>query len=140
MATHEDLSRTHEVKASSNRSFGGLFAIVFLIIAGWPMLSEGSPRWWAVAVSTAFVLISWAAPKLLDMPNRLWLQLGLLLNRLVSPVALLVLYYAVVTPVAGMMRLTGKDNLKLRGGRSGASYWIDRDPPGPRPDSLNHQF
>ena len=140
MDTHEDLSRTHEVKGSSNRSFGWVFTAVFLLVTAWPLLSGGAVRWWALLVAVAFALVTVAVPKLLAVPNRLWLRLGLLLNRIISPVALAILFYVVVTPVGALMRMLGKDNLRLRRGDSEASYWITRRPPGPKPDSLNHQF
>jgi nitrate reductase NapE component len=140
MPTHEDFSRAHEVKASSNRSFGWVFTAVFLVIAVWPLLSGGALRWWSLLVAAAFALVTLAIPKLLALPNRLWLRFGLLLNRIISPVALAILFYLVVTPVGALMRVLGKDNLRLRRNDSDTSYWIKREPPGPKPDSLNHQF
>lgn len=140
MATHEDLSRTHEVKASSNRGFGFVFAAVFLIVAGWPLVSGGTPRWWAAVVAVAFVAITVTMPKLLALPNRLWLRLGFLLNRIMSPILLMLMFYAMVTPMGVLKRLFGKDNLRLKRGDSNETYWIARTPPGPKPDSLNHQF
>lgn len=138
--SHEDFSRTHEVKASSNRSFGWIFATFFLIIAVWPLVSGGMVRWWSVSVAAAFALVTVAAPKLLALPNRLWLRLGLLLNRIISPIVLAFLFYIVVTPMGALMRTLGKDSLRLRRSASDASYWIERNPPGPKPDSMKHQF
>jgi hypothetical protein len=140
MPTHEDFSRTHQVKASSNRSFGWVFTAVFLIIAAWPLVSGGTVRWWSLFVAAAFALVTAAAPNLLALPNRLWLRFGLLLNRIISPVVLALLFYLVVTPMGALMRVFGKDSLRLRRHGSDASYWIKRDPPGPKPDSMNHQF
>ena len=140
MPTHEDFSRTHEVKASSNRSFGWVFTVVFLIIAVWPLVSGGMVRWWSLFIAAAFLLVTVTAPKLLALPNRMWLRFGLLLNRIISPVALAILFYGVVTPVGALMRVFGKDNLRLRRDHSETSYWIKREPPGPKPDSMNHQF
>jgi len=140
MATHEDLSRTHEVKASSNRSFGWVFTAVFLIVAVWPLVSGGMVRWWSLLVAAAFALVTVAAPKLLAVPNRLWMRVGLLLNRIISPIVLAFLFYVVVTPMGVLMRVFGKDSLRLRRDASDTSYWIERDPPGPKPDSMNHQF
>ena len=140
MATHEDLSRTHEVKASSNRSFGWVFTTVFLIVAVWPLVSGGMVRWWSLIIAAAFALVTVAAPNLLALPNRLWLRFGLLLNRIISPVVLALLFYLVVTPMGAFMRMLGKDSLRLRRRGSDATYWIKRDPPGPKPDSMNHQF
>ena len=140
MATHEDFSRTHQVKASSNRSFGWVFTLVFLIISLWPLFSGEMVRWWSLFIAAAFVLVTVAVPKLLALPNRLWLRFGLLLNRIISPVVLAFLFYIVVTPTGALMRAFGKDSLRLRRHDSDTSYWIKREPRGPKPDSMNHQF
>jgi nitrate reductase NapE component len=140
MATHEDFSRTHDVKASSNRSFGWVFTAVFLIIGLWPLVSGHPPRGWSLIVSGLFMTVTLAAPALLGPLNRLWLRFGLLLNRIISPIALGIMFYVVVTPMGWLMRTVGKDNLRLRGGDKDGSYWIKRDPPGPKADSLHNQF
>ena len=140
MAAHEDLSRIHEVKGSSNRGFGWVFTAVFLIIGLWPLLEGGALRWWSLIVAALFMLIALAAPALLALPNRLWLRFGLLLNRIISPVVLAFLFYVVLTPIGILMRAIGNDPLRLRRDKEHDSYWIKRDPPGPTPDSLNHQF
>jgi hypothetical protein len=134
MPTHEDFSRTHDVKASSNRGFGWVFTAAFAILGLWPLLFGHAARGWALIVSAVF------APALLALPNRLWLRLGLLLNRIVSPVMLGVMFYGVVTPMGALMRLLGRDGLRLRREQGEASYWVKREPPGPKPDSLNNQF
>jgi hypothetical protein len=140
MATHEDFSRTHDVKSSSHRSFGWVFTIVFAIIGVWPALFGGAVRWWCLIVSAAFLAVTLAAPALLGPLNKLWLRLGLLLNRVVNPLVLGIMFYLVVTPMAWIMRVAGKDSMRARTGRGDSSYWIKRDPPGPKPDSLNNQF
>jgi len=137
---HEDFSRTHEVKGSSNRGFGWVFTAVFLIVALWPLVSGGTLHWWSLIIAGVILLITIVAPALLALPNRLWLRFGLALNRIISPVVLAFLFYIVVTPTGVLMRVFGKDNLRLRRNDSDGSYWIKRDPPGPKPDSLNHQF
>ena len=138
--THEDLSRRQEVKASSNRSFGWVFAIVFLIIALSPLVSGGALRWWSLIVSGLVAVVTMTAPALLTIPNRLWLRFGLLLHRIVSPVALAIMFYGVLTPMGALMRAFGKDPLRLRRSGSAESYWIKRDPPGPKPESMSNQF
>lgn len=140
MPTHEDFSRTHDVKASSNRSFGWVFTAVFFIVSLWPLLSGGPLRWWSLIVAVVFMVVTLFAPAFLALPNRLWLRFGLLLNRIISPVVLAFLFYVVVTPTGLLMRMFGKDNLRLHRSSADESYWIKRDPPGPKPDSLNNQF
>jgi hypothetical protein len=137
---HEDFSRARHVKAASNRAFGGVFAAVFLIVAWWPVAFGGALRWWSLIVSALVLLVTIAAPALLAVPNRLWLRFGLLLNRIISPVVLAVLFYAVITPAGVMMRVFRRDPLRLRRDGAAQSYWIKRDPPGPEPASMSNQF
>lgn len=138
--SHEDLTREQEVEGSSDRSFGVVFAVVFLVIACWPMWQGGAPRWWSVGVAAVFGLIALVRPVLLAGLNRQWLKLGILLGKVVSPIALGLLFYGVLTPLGALMRLSGKDPLRLRLDRGADSYWIRREPPGPAPDSMTNQF
>ena len=140
MATHEDFSRGQHVKASSNRAFGWVFVIVFLIIALWPLFFGGALRWWSLIVSGLVAVVTMAAPALLTIPNRLWLRFGLLLNRVVSPVVLAIMFYLVVTPMGLLMRVFARKTLHLRRDAAAGSYWIKREPPGPKPDSMSNQF
>jgi hypothetical protein len=137
---HEDLSRDHQIEGSSDRSFGLVFAAVFLLIACWPLLYRERPRWWSLGVAGVFALVAILRPTLLRHPNRLWTKLGLLLGKIVSPVALAILFYGVVAPIGMLVRLTGKDPLRLRLDSGAESYWIPRKPPGPPPESMTNQF
>jgi hypothetical protein len=138
--SHEDFSREHQIEGSSDRSFGVVFACVFVVIGCWPFLYGDSARAWALVVAAVFAAITMWKPALLAGPNRLWLKFGLLLGKIVSPVALGILFYLVIAPVGMLMRLTGKDPLRLKLDRGTASYWIGRQPPGPPPDSMTNQF
>src|SRR5262245_37122737 len=140
MAAHEDYSRTHSVAASSNRGFGWVFTAAFASIGVWPLLSGRELRVWSLFVAGVFLIITIAAPALLALPNRLWQQFGLLLNRAVSPIMLAVMFFLVITPLGALMRLLGKGPGAFRPRSSVGSYWISRDPPGPPPDSLSNQF
>ena len=137
---HEDLSRDQHVEGSSDRSFGLVFAGVFAIVAAWPLLSAHSPRWWAAAIAGAFALLAWLRPAVLAVPNRWWGKLGLLLGRIVSPIALGLLFFGVLGPMGFLMRLFGKDPLRLKRDPQAKSYWLLREPPGPRADSMTQQF
>ena len=137
---HEDLSRTQHIKGSSNRAFGWVVTAVLLIVALWPLASGRAPRVWALIAGGLLLVITLGAPALLTTPNRLWTRFGLLLNRMISPIALAILFYAVVTPTALLMRAFGKDPLRLRRGGVTESYWIKREPPGPEPQSMSDQF
>jgi hypothetical protein len=138
--SHEDVSRTHVVKGSTNRGFGLVFAILFALVGLSPLIRAAAPRWGVLAVAGVLLLITWLAPALLTIPKRAWLCVGLVLHRMISPLALGVLFYGVVTPMAVVMRRLGKDSMRRRREPAQASYWIKRDPPGPQPDSLIHQF
>jgi hypothetical protein len=137
---HEDLSREQVVEGSSDRAFGLVFAAVFLVIACWPMLHREPLRWWAFGAAVIFAAAAWLKPKLLAGLNRQWIRLGLLLGKIVSPIALGILFYGVLTPIGALMRLTGKDPLRLKLDRAAKSYLIPRSPPGPPPDSMTNQF
>jgi predicted membrane metal-binding protein len=140
MAT-EDLTRQHAVEGSSNRSFGLVFAAVFLVIALWPFVfGRGGLRWWAAIVAAVFALLALAAPAVLAAPNRAWMKLGLLLGRIVSPIVLGIMFFAVFTPMGWVLRAMGKDPMRLKRDAAAQTYWIERKPPGPPPESLNNQF
>jgi hypothetical protein len=138
--SHEDLKREQHVEGSSDRSFGLVFAGLFLVIAVFPLFHGGTMRWWSTSAAAGFALVALLKPTLLAGLNRLWFKLGILLGKVVSPIALGILFYCVITPIGLIIRLTGKDPLRLKFAPDAESYWIPRDPPGPAPDSMNHQF
>ena len=137
---HEDLSRDQRVEGSSDRSFGLVFACAFLLIAIWPVLDGAAPRPWALGVSAFFGLAALLRPALLAGANRVWISFGVLLGKLISPAALGVLFYGVLTPIGLLMRMAGKDTLRLGRDPEALSYWLPREPPGPPPDSMGRQF
>ena len=137
---HEDLTREQQVEGSSDRAFGLVFAAVFLIISGWPLLHGETPRWWSVGFAAGFALVAMVKPALLGGLNRFWIKLGILLGKIISPFALGLLFYGVLAPIGALLRLTGKDPLRLKRDPDAASYWIPRKPPGPPPDSMTHPF
>ncbi len=137
---HEDFSRAGPDGKSSDRSFGIVFAVAFSIIALWPLWSREPVRLWGLIVAAVFLGTAVIRPQMLALPNRLWLRFGALLHGIVSPIAMGVVFYLTVTPVGMLMRLLGKRPIPLRFDRDKGSYWIERDPPGPTPDSIKNQF
>jgi hypothetical protein len=131
-------------KIGSERAFGLVFAGFFLLVALWPLFERAtpraSPRTWALAFAAAFALCAWLAPQLLAPLNRLWFRFGNLLHRIVSPIALGIIFFGVITPYALVMRLFGRDQLLLRRRSARPSYWVRREPPGPPRDSFRNQF
>ena len=137
---HEDLRRQGDVKRGSDRSFGLTFAVVFAIIALLPLRHHLPVRWWAVGIAAAFAIAALVAPHLLAPLNKLWAKVGDLLHKITTPIIMGLLFFGALTPVAVLMRLRGKDSLRLKRDTKSASYWIERNPPGPPPDSLNQAF
>ncbi len=138
---HED-TQNHiaENKGSSDRTFGVIFSIVFALIAFYPLLAGGAIRLWSLVVAGIFLLLAVVFTSVLSPANRLWMKFGELLHSIVSPIALGIVFYVAVMPTGLIMRLLGKDPLRLRFDPAAQSYWIRRDPPGPSGDSLNNQF
>lgn len=137
------LTTDHEQALPSERSFGLLFSAAFALLAGYGWLFKG----WSllivlvlVAVAVAFVLLGFVAPKVLRPLNWLWFQLGQLLGKIVSPVVLGAIFFLILTPVSLLTRLFGRDELRLKRKASQTSYWLDRAPPGPEPESFKNQF
>jgi hypothetical protein len=137
---HESYERQEEVHGSSNRSFGIVFAVVFAVIGLWPLVFGGTARLWSLLAGAAFLVAALAMPLVLAPLNRLWLRFGLLLHRIVSPLTLGIMFYLVITPMGLVMRALGKDLLRLKFDRAASTYWIERTPPGPPPESMKDQF
>jgi hypothetical protein len=124
----------------SNRSFGWTFTGVFAVLGAWSVYREGSlfPLWFVLsAIAAALTVFS---PDSLTPLNRWWMKLAEILNRVVSPVVLGVMFFCVFTPVGAVMRRLGRDPMKRKFDPASRSYWIDRTPPGPAPESLREQF
>jgi len=140
MGTHEDFSRHLDVRGVSNRSFGVTFAVIFTIIAIVPLQRDRPIRFWALVVATGFAVIALWLPSILHRPNHLWMRFGLLLSRFVNPVVMFLVFYFVVTPVGFIARSLGTKFLSLGFDGTRSSYWIERQPPGPAPETMSQQF
>jgi predicted membrane metal-binding protein len=136
----ENSVREERFEGSSDRRFGMLFAAIFAGLALWPLVHGGTIRWWLLVAGAVFMLLALAWPRALSGLNRGWMRFGLLLNRIVSPLAIGVVYYLALVPMGLVMRAFGKNPLRLGFDRAGASYWIPRAPPGPDPQTMHDQF
>ena len=125
-----------EIKISSNRSFGLVFFIFFLIIAIYPIIYDESLRVWSLIISLVFLILGLINSKILAPLNKIWFQFGLLLGRIVSPVIMGIIFFLVVTPIALIMKIIGKDLLNLKFNK-GKTYWIEKN--GPK-SSMKNQF
>ena len=125
-----------EIKISSNRSFGIVFFIVFLLIALYPLLKGNDLRIWSLVVSFIFLILGLINSKILTPLNRLWFKFGLLLGKFISPLIMGIIFFIVVTPIGIIMRLLKKDLLNLKYNKK-ETYWIDKS--GPK-SKMKNQF
>lgn len=137
---HDDFTAHESIRTSSNRTFGLVFAVVFVVLAALPLFTGAPPRWWALAAAGVLLCLALAAPQFLAPLNRVWTRFGLLLHRVVNPLILGVLFFLVVTPTGWIMRAFRKRPLALERDPGLTSYWVMRDPAGPEPESMKRQF
>ena len=114
------------IQMGSNRSFGLVFFIFFLIIALWPLLNNDEIRLWSLIISLIFLVLGILNSKLLSPLNKLWMRFGLLLGRIVSPIIMGIIYFFVVTPTGLIMKIFRKDLLSLKKNDE-KSYWIEKN-------------
>ena len=124
------------IKLPSNRNFGIVFAIVFLIISLWPLLSQNEIRFWSLIVSIIFLTLGLINSKLLLPLNKIWFKFGIFLGNFIAPIVMGVIYFFVVTPTGLIMKMLGKDLLNLKKSNKD-SYWIKKDNSN---SSLKNQF
>ncbi len=120
--------RDKDLKIGSNRSFGLLFFVVFLIIGLWPLIDDDIIRYWSLIISFIFLLLGLANSKFLSPLNLIWFKFGLLLGRFISPIVMGIIFFLVVTPIGILMRLINKDLLNLKYNNE-KSYWIIKNDP-----------
>ena len=125
-----------KIQISSNRSFGIVFFIVFLIVALYPLLNNENPRIWSLILSVIFLFLGIINSKILNPLNILWFKFGILLGKIVSPIIMGIIFFIVVTPIGFVMRIIGKDLLNLKFNK-GKSYWVKKT--GPK-SKMKNQF
>ena len=125
-----------DVKTSSNRSFGIVFFVVFLLIALYPITYSEEIRVWSLIISLIFLILGLLKSKILTPLNKFWFKFGIFLGKIISPVIMGIIFFLVVTPIGFIMRLLGKDVLNLKFNKN-KSYWIEKD--GPK-SKMKNQF
>ena len=118
-----------EIKMSSNRNFGLVFFVVFLIFSFWPLTYNGSIRIWFAIISLIFLILGLMNSKLLTPLNKLWFKFGIILGAIIAPIVMGVVFFFVVTPIGIIMRIMGKDLLKRKYDKKKETYWIKRSKP-----------
>jgi hypothetical protein len=140
MSSHETYDRPQEIKKTSERTFGFVFTLVFVIVGLLPLISESDIRYWALAIAAGFCLMGILKPSLLRHPNRAWLKLGEGLHSVTTPCILLAAYILTFAPIGFLLRCLKKDIIQRGQNMERATYWVDREPPGPDPKSMIDQF
>ena len=116
----------NKVKLPSNRNFGFVFFIVFLVIALWPLLKGENLRLWSLLISTIFFILGLLNAKILTPFNKIWMKFGEILGSVISPLVMGVIFFGIVTPTGLLLKLIGKDVLKLKEDKKD-TYWIEKD-------------
>ena len=125
-----------KIKISSNRSFGIVFCAFFLIVSLYPLINEEPIRYWALIVSIIFLILGILNSNILSPLNKAWFKFGLFLGKIVSPIVMGIVFFAVVTPIALILKIMGKDLLNLKKSKIN-SYWIAKT--GPK-SKMKNQF
>ena len=128
--------KKNNIKISSNRSFGAVFFIFFLIVSLYPLLNENDIRLWALIISVIFLVLGLINSIILTPLNKSWFKFGILLGKIVSPIVMGVVFFLVVTPISLIMKLFGKDILNIKKNKK-QTYWIEKT--GPK-SKMKNQF
>ena len=113
-------------KKNSNRTFGILFFLVFLVIGIWPILNNEGLRWWSIIISLIFLFLGVINSKILTPFNKIWIKIGELLGRVIAPIVMAIIYFFIITPMSILLKLLRKDLLKIKFSPV-TTYWIKRD-------------
>ncbi len=114
-----------DIKISSNRSFGIVFFVVFLLIGLYPLINNEEPRFWSIIVSLFFLFFGLVYSKILTPLNKIWFKFGLFLGKIISPLIMGLIFFLVVTPIGLLMRILRKDLLNLKYNNN-KTYWIEK--------------
>jgi len=139
-STHEVFTRDETTVTGSDRAFGLVMSAALLLVTSVNAWHSGRAWPWTGAAAAVFFLAALLRPAILRPLNRLWLKFGLLLHSVVNPVVMAMVYYGTVFPTGLVMRMLGKDMLRLKWQPDADSYWISRTPPGPPPETMKDQF
>ncbi len=118
----------NEIKINSNRSFGIVFFIVFLLISVHPLINDENIRYWSLLISLIFLVLGLLNSRILTPLNKIWFKFGILLGKIISPLVMGIIFFFVVTPTGLLMKMLKKDLLNLKF-NSDQSYWIEKTEP-----------
>ena len=115
-----------KIKLPTNRNFGIVFFFIFLIISFYPLLNNDGFRYWSLFLSLIFLLLGLINSRFLTPFNKLWGRFGLMMGTIINPIIMSLIFFAVVTPTAYLLRLIGKDVLHLKKNND-KSYWKKKE-------------
>tara|TARA_Y100000816_G_scaffold284414_1_gene262555 strand:- start:18 stop:401 length:384 start_codon:yes stop_codon:yes gene_type:complete len=118
----------NDVKIGSNKSFGIVFFVVFLLIGLYPLINADGIRVWSIIISLVFLILGLTNSKILNPLNKLWFKFGILLGKIISPLVMGIIFFLVVTPIGILMKLLKKDLLNLKFNNK-ETYWIEKNEP-----------
>jgi hypothetical protein len=139
-STHEVFSRDEKIVAGSDRTFGLVMAAALALLTSLNAWHSGRLWPWTGGLAALLLAAALLRPAALHPLNLIWLKFGLLLHRVVNPVVMALLFFGTVLPTGLVMRMMGKDPLRLKRQPGADSYWIVRQPPGPSPETMRDQF
>ena len=121
---------------SSNRSFGIVFCIVFLIISFWSFFDTAEIRYWSLVIAIIFFTLGLLNSKILTPLNLIWFKVGIFLGNFISPIVMAIIFFIVITPISLLLKLFNKDVLNLKNNKD-KTYWIKKN--GPK-SKMKNQF
>ena len=128
--------KNNDIKIGSNKSFGIVFFIVFLIIALYPMLKGQDLRLWSLIISFIFLILGMINSSILTPLNKIWFKFGILLGNIISPIVMAIVFFVVVTPTGIIMKILRKDLIGLKKNNKN-TYWIEKKS---KMTSMKNQF
>jgi hypothetical protein len=139
---HEEFAERDDVKLPSERSFGITFAVVFALLSVWLYFRKGHAGYASLTLIAAagFLAAAYVRPEVLRPINKIWLRFGLLLHKVINPIVMGLLFFLVFTPMAMVMRMLGKDFLRITRSPEQSTYWIERTPDTHAPSSMKDQY
>lgn len=140
---HEEHQSTHEIETSSDRSFGLTVGGILALIEAYRLWSSGMLDTLGIVllcVAAPLFLLGLIYPKALAPLNKAWTKLGFLMFKIVNPIIMFAIYVLTIVPIGLILKVMGKDPMRMKLEKDAKTYWIERDPAGPSPESMTKQF
>ena len=111
---------------NSNRSFGLLFFIVFIVVGLWPVIKGEAANIYLILISLFFLIFGLINSKILSPFNKAWIKFGEILGLIIAPIIMALVYFIILTPISLIVRMFGKDLLGLKFLKNQDTYWTKR--------------